>query len=891
MRALSGPSSVSERALRRWMTMGARGGGQGKATLKRAALIAMGLGLPVLVQAPAVPAVSGGLGANATGIVSARPTSTGSSGAAAGSAESRATRPSRATMQHTAPQTAPTGTASAAATPDSRDLTTYVNPLAGTLGAGFPMVGGYEPFSMIQPGPDTGYAGADDPFTYDGYMYEDPTIHGFSLTHFNGAGIHISGDLPFMPTTGAITSTDHTRYASPYDHAREVATPGYYGVTLDRYQVRAEMTAAARAGLMRFTFPSNPRSNLLLAASESLYGSHPAHVDIGESSLAGWILSRGAPNCAAQHQCYKLYFDAEFDRPFATFGTWNGGTITPGSRTVESAAAGAYVSFDTSVRQVVQVRVGISYVDAAGATSNLDGEVPAGTSFEAVQRSAHDAWNTRLHDIEVTGGFGDQLQTFYTALFRTLSMPSLFDDVDGRYLGFDDLVHTVAAGHHHYSNLSLWDIYRTQTPLLELIEPTVERDVMLSLLDDYDQGHQLIPRWVQANLDYGIMGGDPGTAILADGVMRGLLRGTDATRAYAAMFHQATTLSPPSRANLGAYLRYGYIPEDVSGIGAAVTQEYAIDDDALLQVAKLYGTAQDVATLTPRTGFWRNLMYPGAFAGDPQGHFVRPRNADGSWADPPNDLGLPQPWGPEFQNGYQEGTGWQYLWAEPQDVAGLAAAEGGRDVTVSRLDGFFSSALDGVPDAVPVTQEYSSLFGVYYIGTQYTPANETDLWAAWYYDWLGQPWKTQKVARAEMQVYNSRPDGLPGNDDAGTMTAWYILAALGIYPTTPGMPVFALNSPTFTRAVIHLGSPDASFTIRASQATPLDTYVQSTRLDGASLTRTYLTQCELRASGSLDYRLGPTPNPHWGTGPGAAPPSLSDAQPAPAVQECAASLP
>jgi predicted alpha-1,2-mannosidase len=838
----------------------------------------------------AVLVVAGGATANAPGAVSATPTSADGLSSATTSPATATTHPSVASPKQSAPQSAAIGTRAAQAT-DNRDLTTYVNPLAGTLGAGFPMVGGYVPFSMIQPGPDTGYPGADDPFTYDGYMYEDPTIHGFSLTHFDGAGIHISGDLPFMPTTGAISSTDHTRYASPYDHAREVATPGYYGVTLDRYQVRADMTATSRAALMRFAFPSNPRSNLLLAASESIYGQHPAHVDIGASSLSGWILSRSAPNCVAQRQCYKLYFDAEFDRPFTSFGTWDGSTITPGSRTVESAAGGAYVSFDTTAQRLVQMRVGISYVDAAGAADNLNAEIPAGTSFDTVQRSAYDAWNARLHDIEVKGGAVDQLQTFYSALFRTLSMPSLFDDVDGRYLGFDDLVHTVASGHHHYSNLSLWDTYRTQNPLLELIEPAVERDVMLSMLDDHDQGDPVIPRWVQANLDYGIMGGDSGTAVLADGVMRGLLQGSDATRAYAAMLQQATTSAAgSSRDNLGAYLHYGYIPQDVSGIGASVTQAYSIDDAALLQVARLHGTAQDVATLAPRTGAWRNLVYPGAFAGDPHAGFIRPRNADGSWADPPNDLGLPQPWGPEFQNGYQEGTGWQYLWAEPQDVAGLAAAEGGVGPTVSRLDSFFSSALDEVPYAVPVAQEYASAFGVYYAGTQYTPANEPNLWAPWYYDWLGQPWKTQRVARAEMQVYSSRPDGLPGNDDAGTMTAWYVLAALGIYAVTPGMPVFELNSPTFTTAVIHLGSPDASFTIRARRASPLDTYVQSARLGGATFERTYLTQCELRTGGSLDYSLGPTPNPRWGTGPGAAPPSASDAQPVPAIQACAASL-
>jgi predicted alpha-1,2-mannosidase len=511
------------------------------------------------------------------------------------------------------------------------------------------------------------------------------------------------------------------------------------------------------------------------------------------------MLSDGSANCLAQHQCYKIYFDAEFDHPFSAGGSWNGG--------------GAFVTFDTSKNRVVQMRVGISFVDAAGAAGNLQAEIPAGVSFDAVRKAAHDAWNTRLHDIEVTGGQGDQLQTFYTNLYRSLTMPSLFDDADGRYLGFDDLVRVIATGHHHYTNLSLWDTYRTQNPLLELIEPDLERDVMLSLLDDYDQNHQQLPRWTTANLDYGIMGGDSATPFIADGVMRGLLQGTDAQRAYAALLHQATTLS--SRENLDAYLKYNYIPQDASGRGTSVTQEYAIDDAALLQVARVLGSAADVASLTARASNWKNLLYPGSGASDPHANFIRPRNSNCTWADPPNDLGLPQPWGPEFQNGYQEGTGWQYLWSEPQDVAGLVDAIGGKKVALSRLDSFFSQALTDAPYVVPVAQQYTSFFGIYYIGNQYTPANEPDLWAGWYYDWLGQPWKTQKVVRAAMQTYNSRPDGLPGNDDTGTMSAWYVLAALGIYAVTPGVPDWELNSPTFTRAVIHLGSSASTFTINS----------------------------------------------------------------------------
>jgi len=742
------------------------------------------------------------------------------------------------------------------------DPASLVDTRDGSLGAGFPMVGAAAPFGMIQPGPDTALAnGRQDPVDYCGYSWQDPDIRGFSLTHFDGAGIMIAGDLPFMPTTGAVSASDPAAFASPYSHASEIAEPGYYAVTLARYGIRAELTGATRAAMMRFTFPRTTRANVLAEVGQGIDGPQTGSVAVvGGDELQGWTKSGVG---------YTVYFDAVFDRPFSSSG--------PG-----------HVTFDTTADPTVTMRVGISYVDQAGAASNLASEIPGHEMFEQARRAARAAWDRQLGGVAISGGTTSAQRTFYDNLYRALLMPSVLDDADGRYPGMDGAVHQVEPGHHHYTALSLWDTYRSQTPLLELIEPGVAHDVLVSLLDDADQNRGVIPRWVQANIDRGIMGGDSGSATLAEGAAEGLLGSADAQRALTDLVRQATTLPPVwPREHLDAYLKYGYVPYDVDGIGTSLTEEYAIDDDAVAQLAAALGDTTDASALQARAGYWRNLV-------NPANRFIQPRNSDGSWANPPHstDPGFSTmnppvqlPYSPNFQDGYQEGTGWQYLWAVPHDVAGLAQATGGAPVVLHRLDRYFSTALNQpLAPAVPIAQQYSSFFGVYYIGDQYTPANEPDLWAPWYYDWLGQPWKTQKVARAEMSVYNDRPDGLPGNDDTGEMSAWYVLAALGIYHAAPGVDAWELSSPLFPRA--SLRAPH--LTIDAPAAGNARPYLHAVWLNGSAIERTYLTSCELRAGGRLTFSLGPLPDRRWGADPSAAPPSAS--APSVPVDSCAASL-
>jgi len=750
------------------------------------------------------------------------------------------------------------------------DPAALVDTLDGTLGPGFPMVGASLPFGLIQPGPDTSLPdGSQDPVNYDGYSYQDPDIRGFSLTHFDGAGIQIAGDLPFMPSTGAVSASDPFQYASPYSHASEIGAPGYYAVTLLRYQTRVALTATLRAALMRFTFPATKQANVLAEVTRAVNGTHKGAVSVvGGDELRGWVKSDVG---------YTVYFDAIFDRRFTS--------------SAPLAAGGAYVTFDTTSHPTVTMRVGISYVDEAGAENNLAAEIPATRTFAQVRQAARADWDRHLNDIAVAGGTVPDRETFYDNLYRSMLMPSVFDDADGRYMGMDGQIHTVAPGHHQYTALSLWDVYRSQMPLLDLIEPQAAHDILESLITDAAQNRGVIPRWVQANIDRGIMGGDSGSAVLADGATEGLLSPADTQTALGLLVHQATTLPPVwPREHLDAYLKYGYVPYDVDGIGAALTEEYNIDDDAVAQLAGALGDSAGASVLAPRAGYWRHLV-------NPANHFIQPRNSNGSWANP-TQVGDPTgltglstpvtlPYNPSFQDGYQEGTGWQYLWATPQDVAGLAQAIGGQSVAVRRLDRFFSTALNSpLAPAVPLAQQEISFFGVYYIGNQYTSVNEPDLWAPWYYDWYGQPWKTQKVARAEMSVYNQTPEGMPGNDDTGEMSAWYVLAALGLYHAAPGVDAWELSSPAFPSMVMRVG--ERSIDIHAPGAAAAAPYVHGLTLDGSPVTRTYLTTCQLRAGGVLHFTLGALADRAWGTGPGAAPPSTS--APSAAVDACAARL-
>jgi predicted alpha-1,2-mannosidase len=695
----------------------------------------------------------------------------------------------------------------AAAAPARADLAAEVDPLAGTMPPGFVFPGAAVPFGMVQNSPDT-----TGEFAYGGYLYSDAVIRGFSLVHLSGPGVRKAGDLPFMPTLGPATD-DPSLYASPFTHARERAEPGYYRVALDASQTDVELTAGTRVAMQRYTFAPSPDAKVIMDTARSVEGTAPASWRVtGPDEVTGRRRGR-----------YPVFFVARFDRPFETHGAFAGDD-------------GGWVGFDTTGDRVVTVRVGISFVDEAGARRNLDAE--GGQSFEQMRAAARAAWNRELSTVELGGGTAVDRRSFYTALYRAQLHPNVFNDVDGRYRGFDDAVH-VAEGRTQYANFSSWDTYKAQNQWLALTRPARYREMLASLLADAQQGGRL-PRWGEQSIDAAHMSGDPAVPMIADGVCRGLLDRRTAT----ALYEQAVALRGHRPAELDAL---GFLP-----MRPGTTLEYGIADFALALMADALGRHAEAQRWLAASLNYRNVL-------DPSTRWVRPRNADGSWHEP-FDPALDE-------TGFQEGNAWQYSWLAPHDARGLVDRMGGDAAVRERMETFFA-----LP---PEVQNRVTLFGIAYRFPQYAPGNEHDLQAPWMPVFAGAPWKAAEVHRAVQPLFRPLPDGLPGNDDLGSLSAWHLWSMLGLGPVTPGAPFHVIGSPAFERAVVRLPSGRA-LTIRAPGASALAKYVRGARVDGRALGRAWVDEARLRRGATLDLEMGVTPDRAWGSAPEARPPSASD---------------
>jgi predicted alpha-1,2-mannosidase len=760
-----------------------------------------------------------------------------------------------------APATAVTPTTAA-------DPTTLVRPFVGTQNFGNAFPGAGAPFGMVQVSPDTGGQG--------GYDYLQNTIYGFSQTHLSGVGCGVAGELPIMPTTGEISSVDPTVYRSDYTHADEEATPGYYRVGLTRYGINAELTATPRTGWQRYAFPATAAANVLFntgKANQNVFDSE-VHV-VGDRTVEGRIR---AGNFCAGRDTHTVYFSAGFDRPFSSFGTWRGSTTTTGSRDASGTGGnGAWVTFDANTDRDAVVKVGLSYTGLDGARKNLTTETGASYDFDATRTRLHDTWADQLKKIAITGGTAERQAAFYTALYHAQLHPNLAGDVDGRYAGFDNAVHT-AAGFTPYQNLSLWDTYRPQNQLLEMLQPQVARDVALSVLAIGRDGGWL-PRWALANSETNIMTGDPVTPFLVEAWSKGLLAGHE-TEAYGLLRANATSLPPPAspfngRSAVDFYTTRGYVPSglrrgiecaDKGGDNdcdhpASATLEYAAADAALSLMAAGLGDTADTQMFARRGQWYRNLWDSSI------GHF-RPRNTGGAFVSPYNPV--------DAGRQFHEGGAYQYQWLVPQDPAGLVTLMGGRKATEQRLDSFFAYSKLLTDPAATVRNDWVASPYDYYSKPTYNPNNEPDLHAPYMYLWTGTPHKTNTVIRAAMTLFTTGPDGMTGNDDLGTMSAWYVYASLGLYPTMSGANFLALSSPQFASATVRIGTfgkrQGGTLTIKAPGASDANRYVRSLWLNGRDVPRTWLGWDAVRHGGTLTYRLGTRPSA-WGTGTDAAPPS------------------
>jgi len=726
-------------------------------------------------------------------------------------------------------------------------LARYVNPFIGTVGNGNVFPGADVPLGMVQWSPDTGPVGITRPA---GYFFGDSHITGFSLTHLSGAGCVAYGDIPFMPTVRPVTVSPVEKgypYSARFYHSVEQASPGYYSVLLNS-GIRVRLSATPRTGIGEFAFPPASASTMLIdvGGSAGPTNNHDeattASVRIeGRNEVTG---SATSGHFCGLHNTYTVYFAARFSRPFATVGTWKGSVLSPGSRQSVGPRSGAWVRFDTRRHRVVLVKVGVSFVSVRNALLNLRAENRT-WNFGAIQRRAAAGWNRLLNRIQATGGTLADEQVFYTALYHALLHPNIFDDVDGEYIGFDHRIHR-ARGYTQYANFSGWDIYRTEVQLLALVAPRATSDMMKSLVADASQSGWL-PRWPMANDETDEMNGDSADPIIADAMAFGARR-FDLHAALRYMIKGSTQMGQGTRGyverpGISQYLRLGFAPPRTTGIygSAATTLEYGVDDFAIARTAAMLGDSTIYDRYVRRAQGWQHLFNRAT-------GFIEPALPDGSF---------PAAFNPSSMDGFAEGDSWQYSWMVPHNLGALFRAMGGYLHVTRRLDRFFTRLNTGP-------------------NTPYDWAgNEPGLEVPWEYDFAGRPWRTQAVVRRILtQLYLPKPWGLPGNDDLGTMSAWCVWAAMGLYPETPSIADLVLGSPLFPHVNLHLAGGH-ELTLSAPRAAASRPYIQALRLNGRLDSKPWLPFKTWMHGAVLQFTPGSTPNKAWGSAPVDAPPSFS----------------
>ena len=741
----------------------------------------------------------------------------------------------------------------------------------GTVGQ-FP--GADVPFGMLQWSPDT------SPNTMQaggGYDYDDSQISGFSLTHLSGTGCPSYQDIPILPTVGAVTAP--ATAVAGFSHQKEHASPGRYQVTLgSRAPISVSLAVTTRSGISRFAFPPGTESNVLFKVAGSINPVTASDVTIvGHDEVEGQVSS--GQFCGTGTN-YTLHFVAVFDRPFSSAGTWNAAGTAPGTTACRGTTCGSFVTFDTIKDHQVLMKVGISFVSTEGALQNLRAEDP-GWSVQRVGSQAESRWNTLLRRIAVQGGTTAQQHTFYTALYHSLLFPNVVSDASGRYQGSDGKVH-LADDRQVYANFSEWDIYRSEVQLEALVDPDAVGDMVQSLVDDAQQSGWL-PKWAIVGGDESQMNGDSADPIIADALAMGV-RNFDVPTALRYMVKGATQNETDhgleiERQYLSQYLSQHYVNAgslDLTSIdysiGGSVTLEYAIDDFAIAQVATAEHDASLASTMRSRAANWEYLFNPAT-------GFIQARGPDGSF--PPGAAFEASQLEPGGQTGFEEGNAVQYTWSVPQDLAALASLMGGDSAAAGKLEAFMSSlnATRNVPE------EWSG--------------NEPDEWAAWEFDSFGAPDETQRFVRAIADdEYADAPVDEPGNDDLGALSSWYVWAAMGLFPVTPGAADLALASPLFPLVTITL--PDGRRLVeQAPAAAAAHPYVQALTVSGVThpaLVRAgcsgvvraaagggnwdlpWLPASVLGTGGTLHFTLSGSANAVWGSSAGAAPPSFGAGQ-------------
>ena len=746
-----------------------------------------------------------------------------------------------------------------------RPVTQLVDPLIGTGGGGNVIPGALVPHGAVRLSPDSRIVGG----TVKAYDYDVNTLEGFSHTHLEGPGGSNYGysEILVVPTRGAI-QTEANRYASRFVHDSEKAEPGYYAVDLDTPQARAELTATRLCGVHRYTFKGTDPGNILIDVSHTRGAFQKGSVEIiGDRELRGRVDVNMDPEIAAAVSAIQrrtlpeattglrtVYFAARFNRPFNGigdgFGVWDESGVHAGVRAAMDGRIGAFATFQRTDKPV-ELDLCLSFIDETQAGQNLDKEI-AGRSFDEIRAVAGDTWNKLLNRVQVTGGTTTQQRIFYSALYHAFFQPADYTE-SGRFWNGEDGKGAVLAApdwEFYADDWCMWDTFRTTHPLQTLLEPERRSDIVNSMVTDYARGGWMSKCTWQATGRSRVMIANPFVPIIADAYVKGFDE-YDANLAWEGLYKASTTDQKESLIpllcgyfNQGTppdFTQLGYVSHDCdSDQSASMTLEHAFDAWAMSRLADALGKGKESELFRGQAANYKNVF-------NPAHGFMQGKNRDGSWVEPfdPTRGGN--------SNDFTEATSWNYSWYVPHDVRGLQTLMGGAPAFTKKLDDYFD-------------------------GGHHDPGNEPAFEVPWLYDYAGAPAKTAKRLRDIMaNNFSDRPDGLPGNDDSGAMSAWYVFAAIGLYPISPGDDTLLIGSPIFDQATIYL-EPNfyqgRKFVIEAKGNGPDSPYVQSANLNGVPLTRPFLRHGEVVKGGTLTLQMGANPS-DWGTKPEDAPPSMT----------------
>ena len=675
---------------------------------------------------------------------------------------------------------------------DDKNYAEEVNTLIGTKGLG--LASGYL------------YPGATYPF---GMVQFTPSYFsksaGFVINQLSGAGCDHMGNFPTFPVKGKLQASPENILNYRINISKEQGHAGYYEATVQE-DIRAHLTVTERTGMAKYEFPANQTMGTVII------GGGISATPINQAAIVITAPNRCEGYAVGGNFCglptpYKVYFVAEFDKGAVEFGTWKQKELKPNTTFAEGECSGVYFTFDLDKKKDIQYKIGVSYVSVDNARKNLRME-NAGWNFDEIRGEAEKSWNHYLSKIEVEGDNADRITQFYTHLYRTMIHPNVCSDVNGEYMGADNRVYKSRS--KQYTSFSNWDTYRTQIQLLAMLEPDVTSDIVISHQDFAEQSGGAFPRWVLANVETGVMQGDPTPILISNAYAFGA-RNYDPRPIFKTMRTNAEIPGAKSqnieeRPGLKQYLEKGYY-------NASEQLEYTSSDFAIGQFAlRAIGDEFSAWRYFHFARSWKNLF-------NPETGWLQSRNSDGSWKPLSED--------------FRESTYKNYFWMVPYDIAGLVEMIGGKKNAEQRLDEFFQRLDANYNDA------------------WFASGNEPSFHIPWIYNWVGCPYKTQAVVnRILNEQYSGKIDGLPGNDDLGTMGAWYIFACIGLYPEIPGIGGFTINTPIFSSVKIHL--KNGSIFIKGGSEKNI--YIKSLKVNGVLYNSTWINWDELSNGATLEYQ-------------------------------------